>query len=603
MVRIESKTAAGRLGAFAAAFLGALAGSCSRPSDGKRAMTSGSPQAQDGPAWFEDATDALGLDFVHDPGKPGEYFMPEILGSGAAFLDYDGDGRLDIYLLQNGSAALLSKNRLYHQAPDGRFHDVSTGSGLDVAGRGMGVAAGDVNNDGLVDVLITEYGNARLFLNLSGGKFADVTRDSGIDNPFWGTSSSFFDFDRDGWLDLVIVNYVLYSPTRPCSDQAGRRDYCGPQPFPYTAAKLFRNAGRRGRASSSGLQGSPDLATFEDVTVRSGLARSTGPGLGVFCADFTGDKWPDIFVANDGKPNFLWVNQKNGTFAEEAVLRGLALNGMGHAQANMGIAAGDLDSDGLFDLFVTHLTEERHILLKQGPRGMFLDATAAAGLANPLWPSTGFGTVFGDFDLDGDLDLAQANGRVMLTSGPSPPGTPFWEVYKERNQLFENDGSGKLRDISPQTPALCGSPAISRALACGDFDGDGALDLLVTRIGERALLLRNTAPRKGSWLMVRAVDDALGGRDAYGAEVIVRAGGRERLGLIQPGLSYLSSCDPRAHFGLGGAQRADGIKVTWPDGTDEAFDGCAANQVITLHKGQGRKSPGEPSPKNEGQGN
>jgi hypothetical protein len=312
----------------------------------------------------------------------------------------------------------------------------------------------------------------------------------------------------------------------------------------------------------------------------------------VVCADFDGDRWCDIFIANDGKPNHLWVNQRDGTFREEALLRGLAVNAMGRAQANMGIALGDIDGDGLFDLYVTHLTEELHILWKQGPRGQFTEVTAEAGLASPAWRSTGFGTVLGDFDQDGALDLAQVNGRVKFVSGPSVPPASYWEVYRERNQLFAGDRRGRFRDLSPANPPFCGAPGVSRALAMGDLDGDGALDLVATSVAARARLFRNVAPDRGHWLLVRAVDPALGGRDAYGAEVTVEAGGARRVGQVLPGQSYLSSCDPRVHFGLGGADRVERITVAWPDGTAEEFPGGAADRVLVLGKGAGRGPSG-----------
>jgi hypothetical protein len=338
---------------------------------------------------------------------------------------------------------------------------------------------------------------------------------------------------------------------------------------------------------------------FEDVTLNSGLGRLAAPGLGVVCADFNGDRWPDIFVANDGKPNHLWINQRNGTFKEEAVLRGLAYNGLGQAQANMGIALGDVDGDGLFDLFVPHLTEEMHVFWKQGPVGEFHDRTAAAGLAAPRWRSTGFGTVFGDFDRDGALDLALANGSVKRSgmaqrlADTSLNDKPFWDQFNERNQLFAGDGTGGFVDISLQNEPFCGTGAVSRGLACGDIDNDGALDLLVTSVAGPARLLRNVAPRRGHWLLVRAVDPALGGRDAYGAEITVHAGVRRWLRLLNPGYSYLCSNDPRAHFGLGPAARVDAIRVVWPDGSEEHFAGRAADQAVVLRKGEGKPANGE----------
>jgi hypothetical protein len=489
------------------------------------------------PAWFEDVTDVRGLRFTHDVGPLGSYFMPQIVGSGCALFDYDGDGRLDIYLIQNAGPDSGATNRLYHQEADGTFRDVSAGSGLDVAGFGMGVATGDVNNDGRPDVLLTEYGRTRLFLNNGDGTFTDVSKDAGIDNPGWGTSAALVDYDRDGWLDLVVVNYLDYGPDRPCTDLGGRREFCPPTAFSGTVTRLYHNLGR-----GPGGRG----VRFEDVTAKSGLEKHPGPGLGVVCADFDGDGWPDIFIANDRKANHLWINQHDGTFKEEALRRGLAYNCDGQAQGNMGIALGDVDGDGLFDIFITHLTEESHTLWRQGPRGLFRDGTAAAGVTGTRWRGTGFGTVMADFDHDGALDIAVANGRVMhtRTAAPVPPDTvarlgAFWSEYAERNQLLINDGKGHFHDASPDDPAFCGLPGVFRGLACGDIDGDGALDLLVTEVFGRARLFRNVAPKRGHWLLVRALDPALGGRDAYGAEVVVQAGGRRWKRWVNPGGSYL----------------------------------------------------------------
>jgi hypothetical protein len=541
--------------------------------------TNVAPREDDGPAWFIDASAERGLDFVHDPGPPpnpdGIPFMPQIIGSGCALFDFDGDGRLDIYLVQNAGPKSKSTNRLYHQEPGGTFRDVSAGSGLDVAGFGMGVAIGDVDNDGRPDVFLCEYGRVRLFHNLGGGKFADITKEAGLDAPHWASSAAFLDFDRDGWLDLVVVNYVDYNPSLRCTSGAGRPDYCHPATFPGAVTRLYRNLGGDGKG-----------VRFEDVTIKSGLGRLPGPGLGVLCADLDGDGWPDIFVANDAQPNRLWLNQHDGTFVESAVARGVAYNAGGQAQGNMGVAWGDVDGDGLCDLFVTHLTDETHALWKQATPGHFQDRSIAAGVTATRWRGTGFGTALADFNHDGWLDLVWVNGRVAQRKESAKPGE-FFTLYAERNQLLMNDG-GRFRDISAANAALCGTPAVSRGLAVGDIDGDGALDLLVTEIGGPAHLYLNRAADRGHWLMARVIDPKLK-RDAIGAVVTISAGGRKQVRHVMAASSYQSSSDPRVHFGLGSAERVDSMRVRWPDGAEESFPGVDAGRVVELRKGEGAK--------------
>jgi hypothetical protein len=537
---------------------------------------------QPGPAWFRDVTDQVGLDFTHDAGPVGDYFMPQSAGSGAAVFDMDGDGLLDLYLLQNGGPR-GAVNHLFRQFPGGRFRDVSAGSGLDIAGYNMGVAVGDVNNDGRPDVLVTQYGGVRLFLNQGGGTFRDVTAESGLANPGWGTSAAFLDYDRDGRLDLVVVNYVDYDPGMPCHSHKGGRDFCAPQSFPGSVTRLFHNLGRGRNAATL------PAVRFEDVTVSSGLARLPGPGLGVVCADFSGDGWPDIFVANDSQINRLWVNHHDGTFTEEAVPRGVAVNGMGQTEAGMGIAYGDIDGDGLMDVFVTHLTWETNTLWKQGPRGSFQDRTVVSGLARPRWRGTGFGTVLADFDHDGALDLAVVNGRVARGAAEvNPELGPFWSAYGERNQLFRNDGWGNFRDVSADNPSLCGKARVGRGLIAAPLFGTGALDLVVTETAGKARVFRNVAPDRGHWLLARTLEPALR-RDSCGAEVSVRATGRTQVRRAAADGSYLCSTDPRAHFGLGQSDSFDAIEVRWPDGSRESFPGGPADRCVEVRKGAGAK--------------
>lgn len=523
--------------------------------------------------WFEDSSEAAGISFVHDPGPVGDYFMPQIMGSGAAFLDFNNDGRLDVFLLQNAGAQSQSRHRLFVQTAAGRFSDVTDASGINASGYGMGVAAGDVNNDGWIDLVVTEYGKTLLYVNSGAGRFRDATAESGIDNPLWGTSTSFFDYDRDGWLDLIVVNYLDYDRSIPCTGRGGERDYCGPKQFPPVTARLFRNLG-----SDTGK------ARFQDVTLKSGLAAAKGKGLGVLCADFDGDHWPDIFVANDMMANHLWINQRNGTFKEEAVRRSVGFTGAGAAAANMGVAWADVDGNRLPDLFVTHIIDETHTLWMQESRGYFQDRTVAAGLTTG-WRSTGFGTAFVDLDRDGWPDALWVNGGVRRNAD-ADRSSPFWQQFAQRNQLFANTGDGKFRDISASNPALCDAPFMGRGLAVGDYDNDGAPDLLITQIGGPARLLRNVAAARGHWLAVRAAIPKLK-RDAYGAEITVRAGSRSFWRLLNPGYSYCSSNDPRCYFGLGANSRYDAIEVVWPDGTTEAFPGGIADRAIELRQGEG----------------
>jgi hypothetical protein len=537
----------------------------------------------DDPVWFRDDTDKVGLAFHHEAGTVGRYFMPQIMGSGAALLDFDNDGRFDLYFIQNGGPSSEARNRLFRQTKDGRFEEVRE-SGLEIAGYGMGAAVGDVDNDGWVDVYVSQYGGGRLFLNGGKGKFEDVTRTAGVEQPCWGTSCAFVDYDRDGWLDLIVVNYVDYDASRQCGPASGKVDYCHPSAFPGSDARLFRNLGRDGKGRWLG---------FQDVTAAAGLARRA-PGLGVVCADFNGDGWPDILTANDAAANLQWINRRDGTFADEAMMRGVAFDGLGNAQSNMGVTVGDVDGDGRLDLFITHLTAETHTLWRQTAAGLFQDGTAAAGLAMPHWRGTGFGTIFADFDLDGALDIAVVNGRV--SRGPAAKGnglTPYWARYAERNQLFRNDGRGVFRDIGRGNEAFCGAFAVTRGLVWGDFDDDGGIDLVTTAVAGPARYYRNVAPRRGHWLTVRARDPARK-RDAYGAVVRFTAGGRQRVGLINPGQSYLCSGDPRAHFGLGEIDRVEEIRVDWPDGpvnaATEIFPCGKVDRVLVVERGKGQKS-------------
>lgn len=532
------------------------------------------PAAKSVPGFFTDITKQSGLNFVHEPGVDGSYFMPESMGSGGAFFDYDQDGDLDIYLI-NGAwhgksrKSETLRNHLFRQESNHTFTDVTKSSGLGDIGYGMGVAVADIDNDGDQDVYITNYGPDQLYRNNGDGTFINITTQAGITNSSWGTSAVFFDYDRDGFLDLYVANYLTYDPAIVCTDRAGRTDYCGPKGFAGVPDVLYHNNGD---------------GTFTDVSAKSGITKSAYRGLGVVSFDFNHDSYPDIYVSNDEEPKNFWINQGDGTFVDQALALGAAVNESGQPEAGMGVTFGDVDGDQDFDLFITHLREEKNTFYRNYGKEGFQDESWAVGLAGVSIPFTGFGTGFFDYDNDGDLDLAVVNGRV--TRGPllttrRPP--QYWDDYAEPNFLFENDGHGKFRDASKDAGSFAATIENSRGLAFGDIDDDGDIDLLVNNEGGPARLYRNDFPKKGHWLLIRVIDPKLK-RDAIGAEVTVICQGRKILRSVSPAYSYLNSNDPRVHFGLGSATSVNAIIVRWPDGTEQTFPGTKVDQIITLNK-------------------
>jgi hypothetical protein len=526
---------------------------------------------------FTDVARELGIDFVQDPGTEGKYMTPEVMGSGAAFFDYDNDGDLDVFLVQAGPLPETGKprppDRLYRQNRDGKFTDVTQESGLGDTGYGTGVSVGDFDNDGFVDVFVTNYGPNSLYRNLGNGRFANVTEKAGIRGSNWSESSAFCDYDADGFLDLFVTNYVKHDPAKVCVKGDGAPDYCSPQSLPYQTDILYRNGGN---------------GTFTDVTRTAGIASERLPGLGVVCADFTDDGRMDFYVANDGEANNLWVNLGNGKFEDQAFLLGAAVSAMGKPQASMGIALGDVDADGHLDLFLTHLMNDYNTLYVSLGKLGFEDRSAAAGLVAPSLPFTGFGTAFLDYEHDGDLDIVVVNGAIdRHQPHPGARISDHWNRYAEPKHLYQNDGRGKFTEVGKQVPAFTGDIDVARGLAVGDVDRDGDLDILVNNTAGPARLYRNDTKKSGSFLLVRAWDPKYQ-RDAQGALVTVTAGGKKYVRVADPAFSYLSANDPRAHFGIPNAARADSIQVRWPDGTDEVFPGVSLDQAIVLEKGRGK---------------
>lgn len=499
--------------------------------------------------------------------------MPEIMGPGLALFDADGDGDLDICFPDFGPRGEPARTRLLLRGADGTFADRGEGSGLADPATGMGAAVGDFDGDALPDLFLTRFGSDDLYRNRGGGVFEKVTGAAGISGEGWSASAVFSDYDLDGDLDLYVARYVLLDPRTACTDAAGRPEYCGPRTFPGAPDVLWRNEGG-GR--------------FRNVTVETGISAVARRGLGVIAADLTGDGRPDFFVANDNEPNLLFVNRGDGTFRDEALVRGVALSGEGREQASMGIVCEDLDGDLDLDLCVTNLRGESDVLYINDGTGMFEDRTGAMGLLGDSRRFTGFGIAAIDADLDGDPDLAMVNGHVFR--GPAEPGADcgtFWNDYAQPGRLHLNGGTGEFRVATEAAGIFGRRPEVGRGLAAGDVDGDGALDLVTTAGGGRVRLWFGRPPAGRHWLRVRALQRD-GARDAVGALVIVEAGGARRLRRLDGGSSYLSAAPAEAHFGLGVATAVDSIEVVWPGGARERFPGGPSDRVIRVVRGGGR---------------
>lgn len=522
-----------------------------------------SPGSQ--PVLLREADPPVTPSFQHYFATDTPYYMPESIAGGVAFFDHDDDGDMDLYVV-NGAGL---PGRLYRNE-DATFVDITEESGIEALSYGTGVSAADFDNDGLVDLYLTGVGPDALFRNTPDG-FVDVTAAAGIRNDGWGTSASWIDFDRDGWLDLYVVNYVDLSPGVDCSDRAGAPEYCGPRAHPPAADRMFRNLGG-GR--------------FEDVTISSGIGATRGRGLGIGTLDFDRDGWPDIYVANDGEPNFLWRNRGDGTFANRALAAGAALDGSGQPEAGMGVAVGDVDLDGWPDIYVTHLAGESNTLYRNRGDGSFVDETAERGLHGPSLPFTGFGVAFVDLDNDGDLDILVANGRI--NRGPVAPGSPDGplQAYAEPNSLYLNDGTGHFELRPDIAPDLAERPGMSRGLAVGDFDDDGGLEAVIVETGRELRLLRNEG-RRGRWIGLSVTDPDLGDRDVVGARLQLWTPDGVRGAYVNPYAGYLSSNDPRVHFGLGRIAEVDSLLVTWPDGVVEVFRDLSIEQYHDIRRGDG----------------
>src|SRR5262245_10748864 len=520
--------------------------------------------------WFVDRAHEAGIDFVHFNGMSGEFYFPESMAPGVGLLDYDNDGDLDVYLVQGtmlgtntiGRAVfppkdasqlrgrLLRNDLTIHEGVTRtlRFVDVTESSGIDARGYGMGVAAGDFNNDGCVDLYLTNFGPNQLFRNRCDGTFTDVSKQSGTDDARFSVSAAFVDYDRDGWLDLYVGNYLDYTivSNQKCFLISGERDYCPPTAYRAQPDRLYHN-NRDG--------------TFSDVTARGLTGGEYGPALGVATADFNGDGWIDIYVANDNKDNLLWMNQRDGTFRNTALLSAAALTAEGKAEASMGVDAGDFDNDGDEDLFVTELTGEGSNLFVNDGAAMFEDHSARSGLGARSLSYTGFGTAWFDFDNDGWLDIMAVNGTIAAIEALRRAHDPF--PLHQRKQLFRNLGNGQFEDVGDRAGAAFRLSEVGRGAAFGDIDNDGDLHVLIGNDAGPTRLLVNNIGNPKHWIGWRLIGEKK--RDMYGARVAVQRGDGVTLWRrARADGSYASANDPRVLAGLGDSTDAPRVRVVWP---------------------------------------
>jgi hypothetical protein len=550
-----------------------LAGGAARPA-GQRGPAPDPPASA---VRFDSVASRAGLEFRHVNGETGERHLYEIMGSGGLFFDYDADGFVDIFLVDGGSltdeaVARRARHRLYRNRGDGTFEDATARSGIEHRPYGMGACAADVDHDGWVDLYVTNVGPNALWRNNGDGTFADATDEAGVGGPVFSSSCAFADVDADGDVDLFVANYVdaRLDNNVFCGDAAKKiRIYCHPLNFKPLADVLYLNDGD---------------GTFTDVSGESGIGAQSGNGLGVVFGDYDDDGLVDVFVANDAVPDHLYHNDGGGRFSEVGLLAGVSVASDGKARAGMGTDFGDYDGDGRLDLFVTNHEFEMHTLFRNLGDGLFADATFESGVGLETRPFVGFGTLFLDYDNDGDLDLALVNGHVLNDPGEFYPGS----TEAQRNLLFRNDGGGRLTEVGRLSGPGFALEKVSRTLAAGDVDNDGDLDLLVTNNGDAVDLLLNQGDRANNAVLLRLVGASTrGNRDAIGARVRLTAGGRTQLRDVKAGSSYQGQHDLRLHFGLGRAERIDRLEIRWPTGEVETVRDVGINQIVTIVQGQG----------------
>jgi hypothetical protein len=537
------------------------------------ALSVGALAAQSGGVTFTDVTAISGIKFTHNSGRAGKKWLPETLGSGGAFFDFDGDGWLDIFLVNSRDwtprPGRRSLSALYRNSGTGKFVNVTAGSGLDVEMYGMGVAAADFDNDGRQDLYVTALEGDRLFQNLGGGKFRDVTKAAGIANANFATSAAWLDYDKDGHLDLFVANYVQWNQKTDiwCSLDGVSKSYCTPESYKGTSSKLYRNLGG---------------GKFEDVSQKAGVGDPNSKSLGIAVFDYDLDGWPDLFIANDTQPNRLYRNNRNGTFSEEGMSAGVAYSEDGVARGAMGVDALDYDRSGRPHLVVGNFSNQMLGLYHNEGKGLFVDDAPRSAIGRASLLSLAFGVFFFDYDLDGHFDILAANGHIEEEIERVQPKVKF----KQAPHLFRNLGQKKFEDVSLKVGTQFSRPIVARGAAYGDVDRDGDLDVLLTENHGPAYLFRNDGGNRNNFISIRT-KGVKSNRDGIGAVVRVESASGKQWSTVRSGSSYCSQSDLALTFGLGKDATVSAIEIEWPSGQKDRIANIAANQLLLVEEGKG----------------